>query len=312
MRTAFLYPGQGAQSPLFLHRLPAHEIVRRTLEEASQALGLDWAEMDGAPALASTVAVQLGIFIAGVAYTRLLAAEDAFPEAVAGLSVGAFTAAVASGALEFADALELVRLRSTAMEQGFGRSGFGMLAVLGLGEREVRDLVARMTDESTPLYLASVNAPTEMVLAGSEAGLVTSSQAAHRAGARTQRLQVSVPSHGPLLDGVSSQLRSAFDSAASLERRARRHVSNGRARALTRGEDIAEDLILNVSHTVRWHESVTLLYELGCRLFIEMPPGRALSGLVRQEFSEARAVAAVDIDAASVGQLVRRASMGGV
>ncbi len=311
MRTAFLYPGQGAQSPLFLHRLPAHEIVRRTLEEASQALGLDWAEMDGAPALASTVAVQLGIFIAGVAYTRLLAAEDAFPEAVAGLSVGAFTAAVASGALEFADALELVRLRSTAMEQGFGRSGFGMLAVLGLGEREVRDLVARMTDESTPLYLASVNAPTEMVLAGSEAGLVTSSQAAHRAGARTQRLQVSVPSHGPLLDGVSSQLRSAFDSVPLRTARVP-YVSNGRARALTRGEDIAEDLILNVSHTVRWHESVTLLYELGCRLFIEMPPGRALSGLVRQEFSEARAVAAVDIDAASVGQLVRRASMGGV
>lgn len=311
MRTAFLYPGQGAQSPLFLHRLPAREIVRRTLEEASQALGLDWAEMDGAPALASTVAVQLGIFIAGVAYTRLLAAEDAFPEAVAGLSVGAFTAAVASGALEFADALELVRLRSTAMEQGFGRSGFGMLAVLGLGEREVRDLVARMTDESTPLYLASVNAPTEMVLAGSEAGLVTSSQAAHRAGARTQRLQVSVPSHGPLLDGVSSQLRSAFDSVPLRTARVP-YVSNGRARALTRGEDIAEDLILNVSHTVRWHESVTLLYELGCRLFIEMPPGRALSGLVRQEFSEARAVAAVDIDAASVGQLVRRASMGGV
>ncbi len=311
MRTAFLFPGQGAQSPGFLHRLPWRESVHRTLDEASRALGLDWTQMDSESALASTVVVQVGTLVAGVAYARLLAAERAFPDAVAGLSVGAFTAAVASGALEFRDALELVRLRGTAMEQGFGRGGFGMLAILGLAEREVSGLVERIAEKSGPLYLASVNAPAEMVIAGSEAALEAALQAVQQAGARAQRLKVAVPSHGPLLDGVSSQVRQAMRGVC-LGRARVPYVSNCRARALTRGADIAEDLILNVSHTVRWHESVTLLYELGCRLFIEMPPGRALSGLVRQEFSEARAAAAIDVDTESVVELVRRASSDGV
>jgi malonate decarboxylase epsilon subunit len=311
MRTAFLFPGQGAQSPGYLHQLPPHESVGRTFDEASRLLGLDWNRLDSEAALESTVSVQLGTLIAGVAYARLLAAEQALPDAVAGLSVGAFTAAVASGALEFRDALELVRLRGTAMEETFGRHGFGMLAVLGLAEPEARALVEPIAGGTTPLYLASVNAPAEMVLAGSEAALEAALQAVQRVGARARRLQVNVPSHGPLLDGVSAQLRTAI-RAMRLGRPRVPYVGNCRARALTRAEDIAEDLVLNVSHTVRWHESVTLLYELGCRLFVEMPPGRALSGLARQEFSEARAVAAVDIDAESVVHLVRRASFDGV
>lgn len=307
MQTAFLFPGQGAQSPGYLHRLPAHEIVRHTLDEASRVLELDWSRLDGEIALESTVTVQLGTLIAGVAYARLLAAGQAFPDAVAGLSVGAFTAAVTSGALEFKDALDLVRLRSTAMENGFGRSGFGMLAVLGLAEPEVRALIESIAGASTPLHLASINAPTEMVLAGSEAALGSVLQAVQRAGARVQRLKVSVPSHGPLLDGVSDQLREAM-RAVHLEPPRVPYVGNYRARALTRAEDVAEDLVLNVSRTVRWHESVTLLYELGCRLFVEMPPGRVLSGLVRQEFSDARAAAVIDVGADSIVHLVRRAS----
>ena len=307
MRTAFLFPGQGAQSPDFLHRLPAHESVERTLDEASRVLDLDWTQLDSEAALQSTVAVQLSTLIAGVAYTRLLAAEGASPDAVTGLSVGSFTAAVASGALDFRDALRLVRLRSTAMEESFGRSGFGMLAVLGLAEPQVRPLIQRIATQSEPLYLAGVNAPTEMVLAGSDAALEIASRAAQRAGARAQRLKVSVPSHGPLLDGVSAELRKAMRAVPLGEPRLP-YVGNCRARALTRAEDIAADLVLNVSHTVRWHESVTLLYELGVRLFIELPPGRALTGLVRQQFSEARAVAAVDVSAESVVHLVRRAS----
>lgn len=311
MRTAFLFPGQGAQSPGYLHRLPAHELIHRTLEEASRVLGLDWTRLDGEAALESTVSVQLGTLIAGVAYARLLASEQACPDAVAGLSVGAFAAAVASGALEFNDALELVRLRSTAMQNRFGQSGFGMLAVLGLAEPEVRALIARTVAASMPLHLASINAPTEMVLAGSEAALGSVSQAAQQSGARVQRLKVSVPSHGPLLEGVSAELRKAIRAVHLASPRVP-YVGNCRARALTRAEEVSEDLVLNVSHTVRWHESVTLLYERGCRLFIEMPPGRALSGLARQEFSEARAVAAVDVDLDSVVQLVRRAAAPGV
>jgi malonate decarboxylase epsilon subunit len=87
-----------------------------------------------------------------------------------------------------------------------------------------------------------------------------------------------------------------------------RYIGNVRARSLLSGAEIAEDLILNVSHTVRWHESMTLLYELGARVFIETPPGHALSNLVRNEFPEARTVAAAEAALDSVVHVARLGS----
>jgi malonate decarboxylase epsilon subunit len=308
MRTAFLFPGQGAQSPHFLHALPQHEVVRATFAEAEQLLEVDLSALDSEAALRSTVAVQCGTLIAGVAYNRLLAAEDVLPDAVAGLSVGAFAAAVASGALRFADALRLVRLRSTAMEEGYRHADYGMLAILGLREAAVEALIAGIASTSVPLYLASVNGPAELVVAGSGVGLEAATQAAQRAGGRVRRLAVSVPSHGPLLSGVSARLRAAM-SEVPLDRPRVPYISNHRARAVTDAESIAADLILNVSHTVRWHESITLLYELGCRLFIEAPPGRALSNLVKSEFPQARVLAGADVELSSVVHIARVTSL---
>jgi malonate decarboxylase epsilon subunit len=309
MRTAFLFPGQGAQSPDFLHVFPQHEVVRATFAEAEQLLELSLSELDSEAALSSTVAVQCGTLVAGVAYSRLLAAEDVCPDAVAGLSVGAFAAAVASGALGFADALRLVRLRSEAMEKDYGQGDYGMLAILGLREAAVEALIHGIASASVPLYLASVNGPAELVVAGSGAALEAATQAAQQAGGRVRRLAVSVPSHGSLLNGVSARLREAM-SEVHLNRPRVPYVSNHRARAVTDAESIAEDLVLNVSHTVRWHESITLLYELGCRLFIEAPPGRALSNLVKSEFPQARALAGADVELSSVAHIARVTSLG--
>lgn len=305
LRSALLFPGQGAQTPGFLHALPEHEAVRATLKDARDVLELDFWALDTAVALNSTVSVQLGVLIAGVAYARVLASEGASPDAVAGLSVGAFAAAVASGALEFGAALRLVRLRAEAMEQAYGQGGYGMLAILGLREAAVQTLVGGIAGPDTPLYLASVNAPAEIIVAGSDTALSAVGEAASQLGARARRLCVSVPSHGALLDEVSARLREAMREIR-LEQPRVPYVSNVRARALSSGADIAEDLILNVSRTVRWHESVTLLYELGTRLFIEAPPGHALSNLVRNEFPQARALAAADAQLDTVLFLARQ------
>jgi malonate decarboxylase epsilon subunit len=302
LRTAFLFPGQGAQTPGFLHALPEHEAVRATFHAAHEALLLNPADMDSAAVLQSTVAVQLGVLIAGVAYVRVLAAKGVFPHAVAGLSVGAFTAAVASGALDFATALQLVRLRGETMEEAYGQGGYGMMAILGLREAAVQKLIAEIARPAEPLYLASVNAPAEIIVAGSDAGLSAASEAASRAGARARRLSVSVPSHCALLDEVSIRLREAMREVR-LDPPRVPYISNLRARALTSTADIAEDLILNVSRTVRWHECVTLLYELGVRLFVEAPPGLALSNLVKSEFPRARALAAAAVHLDSVVHL---------
>jgi malonate decarboxylase epsilon subunit len=288
MRVALLFPGQGAQTPGFLHRLPQHAAVEATLAEAAAVLGAELAELDSAPALESTGAVQLGTLIAGVAVARALEAQGLRPDAVAGLSVGAFSAAVACGALGFAEALELVRVRGEGMARA-APLGFGMAAILGLGERTATALIARV-NEHTPLYLAGINASTEIVVSGADAALERVIAAAHDAGGRGVRLRVSTPSHSPLMDEVSVRLRALLQGITLAAPRVP-YVSNHRARVAGSAAEVADDLALNVSRTVRWHDSVTLLYELGCRVYIEPPPGKVLSNLVRSSFPDARVVA---------------------
>ena len=302
MRIALLCPGQGMHSPGFLGRLPAHPAVHATLAEARAILGPAAGRLDSAEALAGTAAVQLTTVIAAVAAARALAAEGVRVDAVAGLSVGAFAAAVACDALSFADALALVKLRGEAMA-GAVPHGHGMSAILGLSERDARALLARLAG-SEPLYLAGVNGPREVVISGADAALERAAEAAHAAGASVRRLRVTTPSHCPLMTGVSERLRAALQGVAVHDPRVP-YVSNTRARAARTAAEVAEDLILNVSRTVRWHDSTTLLYELGCRLFIEMPPGAVLSNLVRDSFPEARAVALEDTPLASVVALAR-------
>ena len=265
MRLALLFPGQGTHTPGFLSRLPAHPAVDAALREARDTLGDEALRLDTAEALESTAAVQLTTVIAGVAVARALGAEGCEADAVAGLSVGAFAAAVVSGALTFPQALGLVKMRGESMAQAVPR-GHGMTAILGLSERDARALIARVTVRA-PLYLASVNGPREVVVSGADAALELAAAEAHAAGAAARRLRLTIPSHCPLMAGVSERLRTAIDGLR-LQPPQAAYVSNTRARVARTGREVAEDLILNVSHTVRWHDSVTLLHELGCRLFL--------------------------------------------
>lgn len=305
MGTALLFPGQGAQRPGFLGRLPPHPAVSATLEEAARVLGRDLAGLDDATALQSTVAVQLAVTIAGVATARALIAAGLTPQAVAGLSVGAFAAAVTCGTVTLADALSLVNLRAQSMARAAPR-GHGMMALLGVTERQALGLVARVS-ERVPLYLASVNAPSEVVVSGADAALAAAAEEARASGASARRLHVAIPSHCPIMAGVSGELRTAM-SAIRLARPHLPYVSNTRARVATEAGEVAEDLILNVSRMVRWHDSVTLLFELGCRLYIESPPGQVLSALVAASFPEARAVALDEVPLATAVTLGWRLS----
>lgn len=286
--TTFLCPGQGAQTPGFLHELPDLPVVAETLDQASRVLGEDVRGLDSTARLESTVAVQLTALVAGVAMSRALATRDILPDAVAGLSVGSFTAAVIAGALDFDDAVALVRLRATLMEQAYP-TGYGMAAFGGFNQRRLAQLAASQATEAEPLYLANFNAPTEIVVTGAVAALDRLVQAARAAGAaRAQRLAVSVPSHCPLLAGVSARLSAAL---AGIPVRAPRltYVGNRRARVLRDAPAVVEELATNVCNPVLWHDSTTLLHELGERFFIEMPPGTTLTGLAGTAFPDAQA-----------------------
>lgn len=289
---ALLYPGQGAQSPGFLHRLPPHAAVAATLDEASDILALDVRRLDTAEALRSSIAVQITLVVAGVAVQRRLANAGIAAHAHAGLSVGAYAAAVGSGALSFADALHMVRMRAELMERAYP-SGYGLSAIEGLTEAQVEALADTLARSSNAqVYIANVNAPRQIVVAGSIAALDAFNAYATAAGAhRAKRLMVSVPSHCELLREASDALVAyaadvAFRSPASV------YIGNRRARALYRPAYIRDDLATNMRYTVRWFDALTALVERGATLLVEAPPGQVLTDIARAAYPEIPALAA--------------------
>lgn len=283
MTLAYLFPGQGSQVPGMLHALPDRRVVRDTLAEASDVLGRDVLELDDEKTLESTVSTQIAIYVAGTAVSRALADEGIRPKAVAGLSVGAYAAATAAGALPFRDGVRLVHLRSSLMESQF-TTGYGLAAVVGLDEAQVSDLVERAFDPFHPVYVGNLNAPRQIVVAGALPGVDKVVDLALAAGCKkAERLAVRVPSHCPLLQDVADVL---LKEVATLEpsQVVAQYITNRRARGSRILDKIREDFATNIAHPVRWHDSTQILVEMGTTMFVEPNPGRVLSGLAREAF----------------------------
>jgi malonate decarboxylase epsilon subunit len=305
LSVAFLFPGQGSQYPGMLHRLPDHTIMSETLNEASQILEQDVWTLDTNEALVSTVSVQLALLISGVAAARILRAEGIRPELAAGLSVGAFAAAVAVEALEFDAALMLVQCRARLMENAFPK-GYGLTAVVGLSEQRLGKIVEGVNTVRTPVFLANINAPTQIVIAGSDDAMDAVIEQARNEGARTaKRLFVGVPSHCPLLKTTADEL---CRQIAGIEIRQPKgiYMGNCRARALHDPEEIRQDLGRNVECAVRWHDIMTVAFERGIRLFVELPPGHRLTDLAVAAFPDARAVALERASLSTQIELIKR------
>ena len=290
MSVAFLFPGQGSQVPGMLHTLPDHPAIGRTLDEVSEGLGENVLELDSTEALRSTVSVQLALLASGVGVARALIAEGVEPEAVAGMSVGAFAAAVAAGALDLDDGVRLVKQRAEGMVKLYPK-GYGLAAIVGLTEKQVSTLVEAAYTEQNPVYVGNINAPRQIVIAGSDEGMDKVLEAARKSGARKAvRLNVSEPSHCLLLEPVADALRESLQ-AIHLQPPKTVYVGNVTGRALRSAEGISEDLASNIAHGVRWYDATTVLEELGCRLFLEMPPGHVLSELGWEAFPDVRTLA---------------------
>jgi len=301
-----LFPGQGAQTPGFLHSLPATQAMAEVLAEATAVLDQDVMALDDADALQSTVAVQITALVAGVAMARSLTGEGVEIDGVAGLSVGSFAAAVTAGAIAFGDALRLVKLRATLMEAAYP-TGYGMAAIDGLTAPRLQALCDALGTAEAPLYLANLNGATEIVATGADPALDALMAAAQERGARrTQRLPVSVPSHCPLLSPVADQLVAALQEIEVKPPKIV-YVGNRRARALYDAAAVREELGTNVSHPVLWSDSTRLMYELGARTFIEAPPGAALTGLITSAYPDVRARAAAQTPLDSLVRLAQTA-----
>ncbi len=304
MSVLFTFPGQGAQRPGMLHALPEHPETARTLAEASTALGRDVLALDTLEALRSTVAVQLCLLVAGVAMSRVLAANDARPQMVAGLSIGAWPAAVTAGVLGFGDALRLVELRARLMEDAYP-SGYGMTAIGGLTRQQLEPLLAQVHGPGSPVYLANLNAARQIVIAGADGAMQAVADLALAHGAhKAERLAVAVPSHCELFDEQACVLACAVDQVA-LARPRIAWISSSQARALFDGARIGADLAANMARPVLWADTVRHAWERGARLAVEMPPGAVLTRLAETEFADGTTVAADTMRIDSLVAVVR-------
>ncbi|HEY4422882.1 MAG TPA: acyltransferase domain-containing protein, partial [Pyrinomonadaceae bacterium] len=250
-----------------LHHLLNHPAVVLTLDEVSDELHSDVRALDTEHSLEFTVPVQIALLAAGVATARALIKQDVEPVAVSGLSVGAFAAAVTAGVLSLRDAVELVRLRAEQMLKLYPK-GYGLSAIVGLNESQVTKIVQAVTLIHDPVFVGNINAPRQIVIAGSYAGMDQVLGEALRQGAsKAVRLHVSVPSHCLLLQPVADLLRKRV-SSMNLTTPQMIYVGNVNARAIRTKEGVASDLVNNIAHGVRWHDATTVLKELGCSLFL--------------------------------------------
>jgi len=290
MSVALLFPGQGSQTPGFLRCLPAVGAVRDILERSSNFLGYDVFTLDTETAMSSTISIQLGLVIAGAAFWNFLSDEGIEPRAVTGMSVGVFSAAIACGAVTLEQALKLVKRRAELMQSTFQGRAEGMAAIQGLHLVQLKSIL-----RGTELSIANFNSQTQFVVAGPLRLLNSLVQQAIEAGAyKAAILATSVSSHIPLLAPASVDLL-ALARQTPVQAPDKTMFSNRFARPITTAEGVREELALNMSNPVKWHDTMTAMGGLGITVVLESPPGHTLAGLASEIIPNVRTFSAAEM-----------------
>lgn len=283
MSLAFVFPGQGSQSVGMLAALAAVEpVVRETFAEASTVLGYDlWALCQQGPEseLASTEKTQPAMLAAGVATWRAwLAHGGPRPVAMAGHSLGEYTALVCSGALDFAAAVDLVRFRGQVMQQAVPLGQGAMAAVLGLDDEQVA-AACHEAEQGEVVEPVNFNSPGQVVIAGNAAAVARAIEAAQARGAkRAVTLPVSVPSHSRLMRGAAERLA---ERLAGVELRMPDVPSVYTVDVKTHSSPDGIRLALKeqLYKPVRWAETVRAMVAGGVTTIVECGPGKVLTAL---------------------------------
>jgi [acyl-carrier-protein] S-malonyltransferase len=302
----FLFPGQGSQSVGMLDVWGDHPAVRETLAEASAALGQDLARLihDGPKeALDLTTNTQPVMLSAGIACYRAWRAEGGLePAAVAGHSLGEYTALVAAGALSLSDALPLVRLRARAMQDAVPVGVGAMAAILGLdADAVVAGCAQAARDSGDVVEAVNFNDPKQTVIAGGKAGVNMACEVLKAAGAkRALPLAVSAPFHSSLMKPAAERLREALATVPLAVPRIP-VVNNIDVAAPSDATAIRDALYRQAFGPVRWVEVVQALKARGLSALIECGPGKVLAGLVRR--IDATLPTATIVDPASLSEV---------
>jgi [acyl-carrier-protein] S-malonyltransferase len=282
-KTAFLFPGQGSQSVGMGSALAAaFPVARQTFEEANDALGFDLAALcfhGPEEQLRLTEFTQPAIFTVSVAALRVL---DMHADYLAGHSLGEYSANVAAGAMDFADAVRTVRRRGQLMQQAVPAGEGAMAAILGMPADAVIAVCKDASEAGSPVEPANMNSPEQVVISGAAAAVERAMVLARERGAkRAVALPVSAPFHCSLMqpaqDALAPVLHAIPFSPAKIP-----VVVNVDARLVSDAGELRQALVRQVTGAVRWTESMQLLLSEGVTRFVEVGPGKVLSGLLRQ------------------------------
>jgi [acyl-carrier-protein] S-malonyltransferase len=296
-RSAFLFPGQGAQAvgmgQALAQRLPA---VRRMYDEASAVLGYDLAAVcwNGPKERLDTTAVsQPALFVASLAALDVLRHDE--PDAVnhcvaaAGLSLGEYTALAFAEALTFADGLRVVKARGEAMQAASDATPGGMVSVLGLDAPAVETLCAEIAPVAGQIRVANLLCPGNTVVSGAVAACEAIEKQVEAKGGRTVRLAVAGAFHTPFMNPADDALAAAL-AGVKIQPPRVPVWSNVDARPHTDPDEIRDLLVRQVLHPVLWEQTMRGLLADGCDRFYEIGPGRVLAGLLKRVHRKAECV----------------------
>lgn len=291
---AAVFPGQGSQSVGMMAPYGDLPALRETFAEANEALGQDlWQMLADGPAetINQTVNTQPIMLTAGVAVWRAWKAQGgATPSMVAGHSLGEYSALVAAGALQFADAVRLVRFRAQAMQEAVPAGEGAMAAVLGL-EPDVIDALCDEAAQGQVVSAANLNSPGQIVIAGHAAAVERAMALCTERGAkRAVLLPVSAPFHCALMTPAAERLRERLAGVA-IATPVIPVLNNVDVAALSDPDSIRDALVRQAFSPVRWIETIRHMHVNGIEAVYEFGPGKVLSGLVR------RIEGALDIEA---------------
>lgn len=304
-QTAFVFPGQGSQYVGMGQDLyEAHASVRTLYEKANGILGFDLAGISFSgpeETLKQTQYTQPALYVHSLAVSDLLLENGIEAEAAAGHSLGEFSALACAGVFSFENGLRIVRKRAELMQEAADRNPGAMAAIIGLEADEVTALC----EEAAPAGVvqpANFNSPGQIVISGSRTGVDEAVRLAKGRGAkRALLLPVSGGFHSPLMEPAAEAIRNVLENIPFAAPRVP-VWTNVSARAVRDPEVIRESLIQQLTHSVRWIETVEDMIASGVSRFIETGPNKVLSGLIKRIRRDA------DIDACGTAEDVARFS----
>jgi [acyl-carrier-protein] S-malonyltransferase len=296
---AFFFPGQGSQSVGMMQGLESHAIVKQTFEEASSVLGVDFWKMatEANDEINLTQNTQPIMLTAGIATWRVYQSLGGKqPVAMAGHSLGEYTALVAAGALSFADALPLVKFRAEVMQQAVPEGQGAMAAILGLDDDIVRAVCSEAA-QGQVVQAVNFNSPGQVVIAGDKAAVERGMELAKTKGAkRALPLPVSVPSHCELMKPAAEKLRDYLQNVV-VQAPQVSVLHNADVAAYSDAAQIKDALVRQLYSPVRWVETVQLLASQQVFISAEAGPGKVLTGLAKRIVAEMSCVALVNEEA---------------